>query len=110
MWFFKKNKKEDLRADLSWLGTDMHSHLVPGIDDGAPDMATSLELVRGLALRGYRKLITTPHILWEIYPTTSEIIVQGAEELKAAIREEGLDIELHAAAEYYLDEHFLDLL
>ena len=61
MLFFGK-KKVTQSVDLSWLGADMHSHLIPGIDDGAPDIATSLELIRGLQKCGYKKLITTPHI------------------------------------------------
>ena len=92
--------------DLSWLGTDMHSHLIPGIDDGANDMATSLQLIKGFIELGYKKIITTPHILWEIYSNTPDIITKGLGELKAAVDKEGLEIELHAAAEYFIDEHF----
>lgn len=108
MFFFKK--KENAGPDLSWLQADMHSHLIPGIDDGSPDMATSLELIRGFARLGYRKIITTPHILWEIYPNTAEIITTGAGEVKNAVSEAGIDIEIEAAAEYFLDEHFQGLL
>jgi protein-tyrosine phosphatase len=104
MFLFKKKHTETI--DLSWLGTDMHSHLIPGIDDGAKDIATSLELIRGFIKLGYKKLITTPHILWEVYPNTTEIITAGIEELRATVAKEGLDIELHAAAEYYMDDYF----
>ena len=52
----------------------MHSHLLPGIDDGAKDMETSLELIRGMRELGYKKLITTPHIIWDMYRNTPEII------------------------------------
>lgn len=109
MLFFGK-KKATQSVDLSWLGTDMHSHLIPGIDDGAPDMATSLELIRGLQKCGYKKLITTPHIFWELYPNTTEIITQGITAVKKAVEEEGIDIEIHAAAEYYIDEYFEEQL
>lgn len=104
MFLFKKKQAEI--TDLSWLGTDMHSHLIPGIDDGAKDMATSLELIKGFIKLGYKKLITTPHVLWEVYPNTTEIITSGIEELRAAVAKEGLNIELHAAAEYYMDDYF----
>nr|MBA4166716.1 histidinol phosphatase [Chitinophagaceae bacterium] len=53
--------------DLSGLATDMHSHLIPGIDDGSPDVETSIALIRGLTALGYKKFIATPHILWDIY-------------------------------------------
>jgi tyrosine-protein phosphatase YwqE len=109
MFFFGK-KKASQSTDLSWLGTDMHSHLIPGIDDGSPTIATSLELIRGLQKLGYRKLITTPHILWEVYPNTSQVITQGLATLKKAMTEEGLEIDIQAAAEYFIDEYFEDQL
>lgn len=109
MWFFGR-KKETASLDLSWLRTDMHSHLIPGIDDGADNLATSLELIKGLHSAGYKKIITTPHVLWEMYPNQSETIVAGMANVQKAIKEEGLDIEFHAAAEYYIDEHFVSEL
>ena len=108
MFFFKKKNIPPL--DLGWLRTDMHSHLIPGIDDGAKDITSSIQLIKGFIELGYKKIITTPHILWEIYPNTSDIINKGVTELKAAIDQEGLKIEIHAAAEYFIDDHFEDEL
>ncbi|HYC28298.1 MAG TPA: CpsB/CapC family capsule biosynthesis tyrosine phosphatase, partial [Chitinophagaceae bacterium] len=88
----------------------MHSHLLPGIDDGAPDLESSLSFIRGLVDLGYKKLITTPHILWELYPNTPEKISTTMETLRKAVNEAGIEVELHAAAEYYMDEHFMELL
>ena len=105
MLFFGR-KKKDTPVDLSWLGADMHSHLIPAIDDGADDLATSLELIKGLKNFGYKKLITTPHIFWELYPNTPESINEGLATVRQALAENGIDIELQAAAEYYIDEHF----
>lgn len=104
MFFFKKKYSEPL--DLSWLGTDLHSHLVPGIDDGSPEHSTSVEMIRGLVGLGYKKIITTPHVLWEVYPNTSEIILSGLEDLKKSVANAGINVELGAAAEYFIDEHF----
>ena len=104
MFFFKKKNIPVL--DLGWLRTDMHSHLIPGIDDGAKDITSSLQLIKGFIELGYKKIITTPHILWEIYPNTSDIITKGVTELKAAIDQDGLKIDVHAAAEYFIDDHF----
>ena len=59
-WFKKNNRQESL-SDLSLIGTDMHSHLLPGIDDGAPDVETSIQLLKGMMSLGYKKFITTPH-------------------------------------------------
>ncbi len=108
MLFFGKKKTPEL--DLSWLNADMHSHLLPGIDDGSPDIQMSIRLIKGLHAFGYKKLITTPHILWDMYPNTTEKINSSFEELKKAVDAEQLDVELRAAAEYYVDEHFEDEL
>lgn len=103
-------KKKANHFDYSLLQTDMHSHLIPGIDDGSPDMPTSLKLVKGFAELGYKKLITSPHIMWEMYKNTREDILKRYEELKTAVAKEGIDIEIKVAAEYFLDEHVIDLL
>jgi protein-tyrosine phosphatase len=104
MLFFKKKNNKGL--DLSWLQTDMHSHLIPAIDDGSPDLATSVEMIKSLSELGYKKLITTPHILWEMYPNTPDKISSGINEVRKAIDDAGIKVELHAAAEYYIDDHF----
>lgn len=88
------------------IGTDMHSHLIPGIDDGASTMNQSIELIKQMADMGYSKLITTPHIQGEIFTNTPEIINNGLNELKTALSKENIRIEISAAAEYLLDDRF----
>lgn len=88
----------------------MHSHLLPGIDDGSPDTATSIELIQGLMALGFRKFIATPHILWDLYPNTTESISRALGDLKAGLAEKGIDVDISAAAEYYIDEHFVQEL
>jgi tyrosine-protein phosphatase YwqE len=88
----------------------MHSHLLPGIDDGSPDMETSLQLIRGMTELGFSKLITTPHIMWDMYKNTNEIILGKLELLRAAVKGEGLAVEINAAAEYFLDDYVFGLL
>ncbi|ERM83443.1 capsular polysaccharide biosynthesis protein [Rhodonellum psychrophilum GCM71 = DSM 17998] len=106
---FKKSKKENQESlDMSWLEVDMHSHLIPGIDDGSKTLEESITLIKRLKGYGYRKVITTPHIMSEFYKNTPEIIQIGLSELKHTLSEEGVDIEIHAAAEYYMDEIFLE--
>jgi len=106
--FKKKKTKEELTLDLSWMKTDMHSHLIPGVDDGAQTMDESLELIRRLADWGLQKLIITPHVMSEFYKNTPEIIQSGLQALRKAVDKEGINIHLEAAAEYYLDELFYD--
>lgn len=106
--YFKRKPEEVEALDLSWLQVDMHSHLIPGIDDGSKTMEESLYLIRRLAGYGLRKIITTPHIMYEYYRNTPEIIDMGLEDLRKAVRNEGIEIEIEAAAEYYMDEIFLE--
>jgi len=98
------------KSSFSDLLVDLHSHLIPGIDDGAKTMEESLELVRTLSSLGYRKLITTPHIMHDMYRNTPESILSGLEALRKELENEGIDMAIEAAAEYYLDENFLKLL
>ena len=102
---FSRTKHEKQKGGLSLLNADMHSHLIPGIDDGSPDMETSLHLIRGMAGLGYSKLITTPHIMWDMYRNERDDILRKLEEVQSAVKKEGIEIQLHAAAEYFLDEH-----
>jgi protein-tyrosine phosphatase len=93
-------------ADLSVLRADMHSHFIPGIDDGSKSTRESLDMLREMYALGYRKVITTPHIMSDGYRNTPEIILKGLEKLRAAVQEAGINIEVEAAAEYYFDYDF----
>lgn len=90
--------------------TDMHSHILPGIDDGSPDVETSLILVKGLIELGIKKSIATPHIISDMYRNNPETIAAALAELKRAISHAGLDFDVSAAAEYMLDSYFFELL
>lgn len=96
--------------NFSVLKTDMHSHILPGIDDGAPDLETSINLIKELKKLGYKKLIATPHIMSDIHPNTPEIIKEKLEIVKNEVRNQEIDIEIEAAAEYLLDENFETIL
>ena len=110
MFSFFKKKQPLFDGDLSILGTDMHSHLIPGIDDGSPDLDTSVELIQGMIGLGYKKLITTPHLMIDLYPNNRQTIAKGFEKLKAELKKRKINIEIQAAAEYFLDDHFDSLL
>jgi protein-tyrosine phosphatase len=104
--FGKSSKKTATAADLSLLGTDVHSHFIPGIDDGAQTIEDSVNLIRSFHDRGYKKVITTPHIMGDAYRNTPEIILGGLEKVRTALRENNIPIEVEAAAEYYIDYDF----
>lgn len=107
MGFFNRifgSKPDILPGTL--LKTDIHSHFIPGIDDGATSLEDSIALIRKMRDLGYERLITTPHIMSDFYRNTPEIILEGLEKVKSAIAAEGIEIVLEAAAEYYCDSAF----
>lgn len=82
----------------------MHSHLLPGIDDGVKDLDEMEIIIRELIDVGYTKVITTPHVISDLYRNTPEIILEKLEVARQFIAERKLNITIDAAAEYYLDE------
>ena len=92
------------------LKTDLHSHLIPGIDDGAKNLEESLQLVRALHALGYRRLITTPHTMMHRFPNSTDTIRRGLDTLREAIHTAAIPVTIDAASEYYLDEHFLAMI
>ncbi len=90
--------------------TDIHSHLLPGIDDGSKSMAESIELIKELKSLGFKKLITSPHIMQHRYPNSSATILNALDDVRKELVRQKIDIELDTAAEYYLDEYFMKLL
>jgi protein-tyrosine phosphatase len=103
-------RKKNYNVDLSMLGTDMHSHILPGIDDGSQDSETSLVLIKGLRDLGYTRLVTTPHILWDMYKNDAESISEAHQELNIAMNADTFSSKIRHAAEYYMDEHFDELI
>lgn len=110
--FGKKEKEPDYPAisDFSALAVDMHSHLIPGIDDGVKTIEESIEMIRGFEALGYKRLITTPHVMSDYYRNTPEIIMDGLQRVRNAVKAEGIKMQIDAAAEYYLDEMFISKL
>jgi protein-tyrosine phosphatase len=92
--------------NMGLIGADMHSHFLPGIDDGAKTMDDSIALIKAMKAMGYKKIITTPHIMSDCYRNTPEIIRQKLSEVQSELVKEEIDIEIQAAAEYYLDSDF----
>lgn len=86
------------------LSVDIHSHLLPGLDDGVKTFEEAETIIAFLARMGYRKIITTPHIMSDAFPNTSETILSKLEELRLHLQNKGIAMDVSAAAEYYLDE------
>ena len=112
MWgWFRRKPQEDFSnapTDFSFLGVDFHSHLIPGIDDGSPDVETSLQLLEGLHGLGFKKVLTTPHVHGDFYKNTTAGIRSGLQQLQAALpASPAASLKVGVAAEYYLDNYFL---
>jgi protein-tyrosine phosphatase len=106
--FFKKNTASPVQHLP--VTVDMHSHILPGIDDGSPDVDTSVLLVKGLYDLGIRTCIATPHIIGDLYRNTDETIEPALAKLQQACRAAALPMQIKAAAEYMLDDYFMELL
>ena len=87
---------------------DMHSHVLPGIDDGAQNPQESIVLIKKMMELGIKKIIATPHIMADYYRNTPETISAALDALKAELKVENIDIAIEAAAEHYFDETFED--
>jgi tyrosine-protein phosphatase YwqE len=104
--FQKKAKRLSSPVDLGLLHTDIHSHLVPAIDDGSKSVEDSLDMISEFMKLGYKKIITTPHVMSDGYRNTPETILGGLNNVKDALKQNQMDIEMAAAAEYYVDFDF----
>ncbi len=110
--FSRKNKapKSGFNMPVIKLETDIHSHILPGIDDGAANINESLDMVKAFIAQGYTKIITTPHIHSLRYWNTKDSIQKAYDILIEAMSKEGLHLDIEFAAEYYLDNKFLELI
>ncbi len=120
-WLFgkKRSAKEESpyahlpkpeKADWSILGTDMHSHFLPGIDDGAKTPEDTLAMLKAMSEMGYKNIVTTPHVFIDYHPNTTQTILSALKIAEQVIKDNNIDIKIKAAAEYYIDDHFEQLL
>ncbi|MDB5281772.1 MAG: ywqE [Bacteroidota bacterium] len=90
--------------DYSLMAVDIHSHLIPGIDDGSKTMEDSVFLIKSLYDLGFKKLITSPHVMADGYVNSTETILSGRDKVREAIKQNGIDIQFDATGEYNIDE------
>ena len=104
--FFKRNDNNFEPVNFDSIVCDMHSHLIPAIDDGSPDLETSVQIIKNLQSLGFKKIVTTPHIMSDFYRNTPEIILDGLKDLQDELKRQSVEIKISAAAEYYIDYDF----
>ncbi|MFN8416812.1 MAG: CpsB/CapC family capsule biosynthesis tyrosine phosphatase [Cytophagaceae bacterium] len=102
------NKEKPLEGPI--VTCDMHSHLLPGIDDGSDSIETSISLIESFISLGYKKAITTPHIMGDFFKNTPETIQNALDLVQGELKNRHITFEISAAAEYYLDEWFIQKL
>ena len=106
--FFKRSLQ--VKPDLSFLGVDMHSHLLPGLDDGLQELGISIAFIKELNQMGYSKLICTPHILSDLYPNNPETILPKLQLVQQALSLQNIPVTIEAAAEYMVDPEMEDMV
>ena len=102
----KPKLKELIPSDY----VDIHSHLLPGIDDGAKNKEDSLFILNEMKRLGFKKAITTPHTIKNVWDNSKEDIENTYTKLKVDLPQETKNLQLRVASEYFMDENFLALL
>jgi protein-tyrosine phosphatase len=82
---------------------DLHSHVLPGLDDGADDLAAAVEIARAAAADGTATLAATPHVRAD-YPTTPAEMQEALDDLRRAVAREAIDLELVPGGEIAIEE------
>lgn len=106
MKWYSSQKKHSIGYES--LEVDFHNHLIPGVDDGVQTVGEATEMLRRFSAMGYRKVITTPHINSDMFDNDEAQTRQGLAIVQQALKDEGIAIELEAAAEYYINMDFLE--
>ena len=105
---FKKKAPQPREITFNYesIAVDMHSHVLPGIDDGAKDPEESIALIKRMMDLGIKKIIATPHIMADYYKNNADTINGALQVLKEALKNAEINIDIEAAAEHYFDETF----
>lgn len=100
--FFRKKQEAKL-----FYHTDVHCHLLPGVDHGAQTVEESLELIARQKAMGIDRIMFTSHVTENTFENTPETLKQGFDILKAAVEEKEIELNMHYSAEYRLDEYWI---
>jgi protein-tyrosine phosphatase len=88
--------------------TDLHSHLLPGLDDGVKSFEEAESVILALGECGFTKAITTPHVMADHYRNNSDGIKSKLKELEIYLKQKGISFSVEAAAEYFFDESLME--
>jgi protein-tyrosine phosphatase len=102
-WF----KKSSSQSPGVFPVVDIHSHLLPGLDDGVQTFEEAEAIILQFQKLGYKKLITTPHVMSDFFKNSNETILAKHHELTQWLSAKGIDVEIQPSGEYYLDEELI---
>lgn len=102
-------QKKESNKELFY-NTEVHCHILPGIDDGSPDIETSVAIVKEMKKWGIERIITTSHVTESTFENTPDIIQAAYNDLCKALDAEGIEMMIHPSAEYRMDDNFLNHL
>jgi len=103
-------KAADSAVTAGWRGIDYHCHLLPGVDDGMPDVETSVAAIEAMRALGYAGAVLTPHVYKGVFDNDAAGLRAAHEAFAAALAEREIAFFLRLAAEYFADEHLLRLI
>ena len=92
------------------LVTDVHAHLLPGIDDGVKTPEEAHLVIEQLMELGYRRLIATPHIMTDYFGNTDESVRAAYDAFLPQVSAKHSTLRFETAAEYYLDDTVIALV
>ena len=98
-----RNKKEQVKL---FYNTDIHCHILPGVDHGSRSIEDSLDMLRAEMEMGINRVILTSHVTAVTFENTRESLMDAFLKLQDAVTDAGLDIQLALSAEYRMDEYF----
>lgn len=98
-FLFKKTEPQPL-----FFSTDIHCHILPGIDDGSPDVDTSVNLIERMQKWGLKRIFASPHVTFGTYANDLGTVTPALESLTGALTAKGNDLQLSHWAEYRIDE------
>ena len=78
--------------------TDIHTHIIPGVDDGSRSLAESVELIESAVTQGVGVIIATPHS-WGIDDCGFDYMLSRFEDLKEAVRACQIPVQLYLGCE-----------
>ncbi|GAB4050268.1 tyrosine-protein phosphatase [Spirosoma litoris] len=108
--FIPFRKAAPAKQDTCFWQVDIHSHLLPDLDDGVNSLEETLVCLRQLADWGIHKVVTTPHVSRDWYPNGTSTIQESLTAVQELIIEHELPLTIEVAAEYLLDDFFMESL